>query len=43
MENNNEAYSTMYLKCLPQPKRHYLNKNSSLDVSDIQGARSTFL
>lgn len=43
MENGNDGYCSMYLQSLPQTKRIYSAKNSSLDVSDISGARPRYI
>lgn len=43
MENNNDSYQTMYLQALPQEKKTYSTKNTSLDISDIEGARPRFI
>jgi len=43
MENNQDAYKSMYLSTLPNKKQKFANKKSALDVSDIQGARSRYI
>jgi hypothetical protein len=40
MEN---AHETMYLSTLPNQKKVIINKKSSLDISDISGARSRYI
>ena len=43
MENNNESYQSMYLQSVAQDKKFFSNKRSTLDISDIEGARPRFI
>ena len=45
MENNSEKLETMYLKTIPNPKKRPASSNqcSSLETSDIDGARSRYI
>ena len=43
MEDGNDKYQSMYLQSLPQERKKFNSKTSSLDVSDIEGARPRFI